>query len=72
MIGKPGFDTLVTHLFIEGVRYLESDAVFGVKPQPVVQLEDAEGGWTATGDRIGKHKRLRHDLGLRSATTASD
>jgi protocatechuate 3,4-dioxygenase beta subunit len=27
----PGFDTVVTHLFIEGSPYLDDDAVFGVK-----------------------------------------
>lgn len=31
MIGAPGHDTLVTHIFVEGDRYLDSDSVFGVK-----------------------------------------
>jgi catechol 1,2-dioxygenase len=35
----PGYRTLVTHLFIEGDEYLESDAVFGVKPSLVVRPE---------------------------------
>ncbi len=37
MISAPGYRTLVTHLFIEGDEYLESDAVFGVKPSLVVR-----------------------------------
>src|SRR5271163_4380772 len=31
MISAPGFRRLVTHIFVDGDRYLDSDAVFGVK-----------------------------------------
>lgn len=65
MIGKDGYDTLVTHLFIAGDPYLRSDAVFGVKDELVVDLEDSEGGWSASGERVGPHKRLSHTFGLR-------
>jgi catechol 1,2-dioxygenase len=37
MISAPGYRTLVTHLFFDGDEYLESDAVFGVKPSLVVR-----------------------------------
>jgi len=37
MISAPGYKKLVTHLFLEGDKYLESDAVFAVKPSLVVQ-----------------------------------
>ena len=43
LISAPGYRTLVTHLFIAGDPYLESDAVFGVKPSLVVEPELAEG-----------------------------
>ena len=43
LISAPGYRTLVTHLFIAGDPYLESDAVFGVKPSLVVQPELVEG-----------------------------
>jgi catechol 1,2-dioxygenase len=43
MISAPGYRTLVTHLFFEGDEYLESDAVFGVKPSLVVRPESKEG-----------------------------
>jgi len=43
MISAPGYRTLVTHLFIEGDEYLESDAVFGVKPSLVVRPEVKDG-----------------------------
>jgi protocatechuate 3,4-dioxygenase beta subunit len=37
MISAPGYRMLVTHLFLKGDKYLESDAVFGVKPSLIVQ-----------------------------------
>ena len=39
VIRAPGFETLVTHLFIAGDKYLDSDAVFGVKPSLIAPLE---------------------------------
>jgi len=39
MISAPGYRTLVTHLFFAGDEFLESDAVFGVKPSLVVHPE---------------------------------
>jgi catechol 1,2-dioxygenase len=39
MISAPGYRTLVTHLFLDGDEFLESDAVFGVKPSLVVRPE---------------------------------
>lgn len=39
MISAPGFRRLVTHLFIAGDPYLDSDAVFGVKPELIVEPE---------------------------------
>jgi hydroxyquinol 1,2-dioxygenase len=31
MVQKPGYDALVTHVFVDGDEYLDSDAVFGVR-----------------------------------------
>jgi hydroxyquinol 1,2-dioxygenase len=31
MVQKPGSDTLITHIFVQGDDYLHSDAVFGVR-----------------------------------------
>jgi protocatechuate 3,4-dioxygenase beta subunit len=45
MIDAPGYERLVTHIFVEGDAYLESDAVFGVKDSLVadfVKNESAE------------------------------
>jgi protocatechuate 3,4-dioxygenase beta subunit len=53
MISAPGYRTLVTHLFFEGDEYLESDAVFGVKPSLVVRPESK-----------GGINRVEYDFGL--------
>jgi catechol 1,2-dioxygenase len=37
MISAPGYRTLVTHLFLDGDEYLDSDAVFGVKPSLIIR-----------------------------------
>jgi len=39
MISAPGYQTLVTHVFRSGDVYLDSDAVFGVKPSLIVDFE---------------------------------
>ena len=31
MVTAEGFQTLITHVFVEGDEYLDSDAVFGVR-----------------------------------------
>ena len=43
MISAPGYRTLVTHLFLDGDKYLGSDAVFGVKPSLVIRPRLIEG-----------------------------
>ena len=39
LIVAPGFETLVTHVFVAGDDYLGSDVVYGVKPELIVALE---------------------------------
>ena len=64
MISHPGYDTLVTHLFIDGDPYLDSDAVFGVKQSLIVDLEDEAG--PAPGKSLtGGWKSLDHHFGLK-------
>ena len=43
-IAAPACETLVTHLFVKGDRYLDSDAVFGVKPSLIVDFRRRRGG----------------------------
>ena len=42
IVTAPGYETVVTHLFVEGDPYLESDAVFGVKNSLVVDFKRNE------------------------------
>jgi protocatechuate 3,4-dioxygenase beta subunit len=44
MIDAPGYRTLVTHLFDENDEYLQSDAVFGVKPSLMVAYRSRPAG----------------------------
>lgn len=60
MIGAPGCRTLVTHIFLAGDPYLESDAVFGVKDSLVADL-----------DRSGPVPVLRYGFTLAAAPPAS-
>jgi hydroxyquinol 1,2-dioxygenase len=39
-----GFETLITHVFVDGDRYLDSDAVFGVRSRLIGDFEDREPG----------------------------
>ena len=50
-----GFQTLVTHIFVEGDKYLDSDAVFGVKESLVVPFIDQGETWTANFDIVLKN-----------------
>ena len=59
-IAAPGFDTLVTHLFVKGDEYLDSDAVFGVKQSLIVDFRKNSAGEYETGyDFVLKPEGLR-------------
>ncbi len=38
MVSAPGYDTLITHVFVKGDEWLESDAVFGVRSSCVANF----------------------------------
>jgi len=42
MVSAPGCETVVTHLFVKGDPYLESDVVFGVKDSLIVEFKRHE------------------------------
>ena len=48
-IAKPGYDTLITHVFVEGDEYLESDAVFGVRASCIGNYVRHEAGEMVDG-----------------------
>ncbi len=39
-----GYKPLITHLFVKGGKYLDSDAVFGVKPELIIDFHKGKGG----------------------------
>lgn len=55
MIAAPGHETLVTHVFVAGDEYLDSDAVFGVKQDLVAEFTRAPEG----------HRVLEYDFALK-------
>ena len=46
-ITAKGYRPLITHLFVKGGKYLDSDAVFGVKPELIVDFRKGRGGVAA-------------------------
>lgn len=62
-ITAKGYQPLITHLFVKGGKYLDSDAVFGVKPELVVDFKKGKDGISrATYDFVlmpekGKRKK---------------
>ncbi|MBW8833794.1 MAG: hydroxyquinol 1,2-dioxygenase, partial [Burkholderia sp.] len=49
MITAPGYERLVTHVFRDGDRYLDSDAVFGVRSSLIAQWIHHESGTAPDG-----------------------
>lgn len=70
MIGGEGFTTLVTHLFIEGDPYLDSDAVFGVKDSLIIAPKRRAAGEKAPDGRATDAEwwSHAHRFGLAPAT----
>jgi hydroxyquinol 1,2-dioxygenase len=48
-IKAPGYDTLITHVFRDGDQYLDSDAVFGVRSNLIVEWVKHEPGIAPDG-----------------------
>ena len=65
MIAAPGYETLVTHLFVAGDKYLDSDAVFGVKQSLVDEFPRRDGGTAPDGKAMtGAWRTLNYSFGL--------
>jgi protocatechuate 3,4-dioxygenase beta subunit len=39
LVSAPGYEPLITHVFIEGDKYLDTDVVFGVKDDLISRVE---------------------------------
>jgi protocatechuate 3,4-dioxygenase beta subunit len=52
LVDAPGHEPLVTHVFIEGDKYLDSDVVFGVKDDLVSRVEKRTDPTTPDGKPV--------------------
>ena len=52
MLQAPSYQTLVTHVFRDGDRYLDSDAVFGVRSSLIADWVRHEPGLALDGTRL--------------------
>jgi hydroxyquinol 1,2-dioxygenase len=67
MLAAPGHEKLVTHVFVKGDDYLDSDVVFGVKDSLVADFERRTSTVSLSGERIDRpHRYLRYDFNLRN------
>jgi hydroxyquinol 1,2-dioxygenase len=65
MITAPGYETLVTHIFRNGDKYLDSDAVFGVRSSLVADWVRHEPGVAPDGTRVSSvYYTLNYDFVL--------
>lgn len=54
MIEAPGYETLITHVFRAGDKYLDSDAVFGVRSTLIVDWIQHDAGVALDGSKMEK------------------
>jgi hydroxyquinol 1,2-dioxygenase len=65
ILSAPGYETVTTHVFVEGDPYLESDAVFAVKNSLVAQFKRHDPGTAPDGKRMDKpYYAVQYDFGL--------
>lgn len=68
IVSAPGYESVTTHVFVEGDRYLDSDAVFGVKNSLVVGFVRHEPGTAPDGTKMDRpYCTVNYDFGLKVA-----
>lgn len=60
MLDAPGFQTLVTQVYVDGCPYLASDVVFGVKGSLIQSLPRIAAGRTPDGHELARPAALLH------------
>ncbi|MDE2361513.1 MAG: hydroxyquinol 1,2-dioxygenase [Hyphomicrobiales bacterium] len=67
-IAAPGHHDLVTHVFVRGDKYLDSDVVFGVKESLIADFERRDRTVPLAGAPIDRpHRYLRYDFAVARA-----
>lgn len=51
-VSAPGYHSLVTHLFVAGDEYIETDVVYGVKKELIAQFQQKPAGTAINGEKI--------------------
>ena len=70
MISAPGYEQLVTHVFVAGDRYLDSDVVFGVKDSLIREFVKKPPGSAPDGRVLNTpYYHLNYDFGLKALTS---
>jgi hydroxyquinol 1,2-dioxygenase len=65
MISAPGHERLVTHVFVNGAKYLDSDVVFGVKDSLIRQFDEKLAGLAPDGtEQPEAYAHLHYDFAL--------
>jgi hydroxyquinol 1,2-dioxygenase len=54
MASAPGYAAVATHVFVAGDPYIDSDAVFGVKPSLIVEFKEQTPGKAPDGTSIDR------------------
>ena len=54
MISAPGYEQLVTHVFVAGDKYLDSDVVFGVKDSLIREFQRCSAGRAPDGRMLDR------------------
>ena len=68
MIQAPGYETLITHVFRAGGKYLDSDAVFGVRSSLIADWKRHDPGTAPDGTRVDStYYTLDYDFVLNKA-----
>ena len=62
LLGSPGYEPLITHLFQKGAEYLDSDVVFGTKRRQGMVETMAKQAARTMGSQVGR-QILRGVLG---------
>jgi hydroxyquinol 1,2-dioxygenase len=73
MVSAPGYESVITHLFVEGDGYLDSDAVFGVKDSLVVPFVRHETGNAPDGTTMQTpFYTVHYEFGLKTAARIAE
>lgn len=70
MVSAPGYASVTTHLFVAKSPYIESDAVFGVRPSLIVEYKSHPAGTAPDGRTMDvPYWSAHYDFCLESQTT---